>query len=40
MPETETESYLARLVELSGGQVQGEPLEKLFRGFPTDRFRE
>jgi uncharacterized YigZ family protein len=40
MPETETETYLARLVELSGGQVQGEPLEKLFRGFPTDRFRE
>ena len=37
-PEDATAGYLARLVELSGGQVEGEPLEKVFRGFPTDRF--
>ena len=37
-PETATKDYLARLVELSNGQVEGERLEQVFRGFPTDRF--
>lgn len=38
LPETETETYLGRLVELSNGQVQGEVLDQVFRGFPIDRF--
>lgn len=38
LPETETETYLGRLVELSNGQVQGEVLDQVFRGFPVDRF--
>ena len=37
-PENVTESYLARLVELTGGKVQGEKLDQMFRAFPTDRF--
>lgn len=37
-PETVTEDYLARLVELTGGKVQGEKLDRIFRAFPTDRF--
>lgn len=38
MPEESTESYLARLTELTAGNVEAEPLEKIFRAFPTDRF--
>lgn len=38
LPETETKTYLGRLVELSNGQVQGEVLDQVFRGFPIDRF--
>ena len=38
LPETETETYVGRLVELSNGQVQGEVLDQVFRGFPVDRF--
>ena len=37
-PETATGDYLARLVEITGGQVEGERLEQVFRGVPTDRF--
>ena len=37
-PQEATAGYLARLVELSGGQVEGEPLEQVFRGLPTARF--
>lgn len=37
-PEERTAEYLARLVEISAGQVEGEKLEQVFRGFPTDRF--
>ena len=37
-PEDATEGYLARLVEITGGQVEGERLEQVFRGVPTDRF--
>ncbi len=39
MPETESKAYLDLLVELSNGQVQGEQMEQVFRGVPTDRFR-
>lgn len=37
-PENVTENYLARLIELTGGKVQGEKLDQIFRAFPTDRF--
>lgn len=37
-PENVTEDYLQRLVELTGGKVQGEKLDRIFRAFPTDRF--
>ena len=37
-PENVTEDYLLRLIELTGGKVQGEKLDQLFRAFPTDRF--
>lgn len=37
-PETVTKDYLARLIELTGGKVEGEPLDQIFRAFPTDRF--
>ena len=37
-PEEETEGYLLRLMEMTGGTVEGEKLEKIFRAFPTDRF--
>jgi uncharacterized YigZ family protein len=38
-PELETKAYLARLVELSAGAVQGEPMDQTFRSVPTDRFQ-
>lgn len=37
-PEQITEAYLDRLIELTGGKVQGEKLDQIFRAFPTDRF--
>ena len=37
-PELTTKDYLARLIELTGGKVEGEPLDQIFRAFPTDRF--
>lgn len=37
-PELVTQDYLARLIELTGGKVEGEPLDQIFRAFPTDRF--
>lgn len=37
-PELITQDYLARLIELTGGKVEGEPLDQIFRAFPTDRF--
>ena len=37
-PEEETDGYLLRLMEMTGGTVEGEKLEKIFRAFPTDRF--
>lgn len=36
-PEEQTEGYLARLVELSAGSIQGEKLEQVFRAVPVDR---
>ena len=33
-PETETEKYLSRLIEISAGTVQGERLDQVFRGAP------
>lgn len=37
-PEQTTKTYLERLVELTGGKVQGEKTDQIFRAFPTDRF--
>lgn len=39
-PEETTGGYLSRLVELTGGKIQGEKLEQVSRGLPTDRFQE
>ena len=36
-PETETDNYVNQLVELSAGTVQGEKLDKVFRGMPVKR---
>ena len=37
IPETETDIYLTRLVELSAGAVEGEKLDQVFRGAPIMR---
>lgn len=37
-PEDVTENYIMRLTEMTGGKVEAEKLEKIFRAFPTDRF--
>ncbi len=37
-PEDITAGYLDRLTELTGGQVQGEILDQVFRGAPVDGF--
>jgi uncharacterized YigZ family protein len=39
-PEDVTAGYLGLLTELTGGKVEGEKLDQVFRAFPTDRFRE
>ena len=36
-PETETDNYVNQIVELSAGTVQGEKLDKVFRGMPVKR---
>ena len=36
-PETETDNYVNQLVELSAGTVQGEKMDKVFRGMPVKR---
>ena len=35
IPETETDTYLSRLVEMSAGTVQGEKLDQVFRCAPA-----
>jgi hypothetical protein len=39
-PEDVTAGYLVLLTELTGGKVEGEKLDQVFRALPTDRFAE
>lgn len=37
-PEDVTADYLSKLIELTGGQIQGEKLGQVFRGVPVEDF--
>ena len=39
-PEPLTKDYLLRLIEISGGKIEGEVMEQIFRAFPTNRFSQ